>query len=161
MPDTTIWPPCSPAPGRCRRPSRPADRVLVVLHDDERVAQVPEPHEGLDQPAVVALVQADARLVEHVEHADEARADLRREPDALRLAAGQRAGRAVEGEVVQPDVDEELQPLVDLLEHPLGDLLLARAEVERAQELRALADRHRRRPRRWTSRRASPRGSPA
>ncbi len=37
---------------------------------------------------------------------------------------------AVEGEVVQADVDEERQPLVDLLEHPLGDLRLAVGEVE-------------------------------
>jgi hypothetical protein len=91
-----------------------------------------------------SLVQADARLVEDVEDADEPGADLGGQADALRLAAGQRARRAVEGEVVQPDVDEELQPLVDLLEHPLGDLPLARAELEPAQELRALADGHRR-----------------
>jgi hypothetical protein len=47
-------------------------------------------HEGLDQPAVVALVQPDRRLVEHVQHAREPGADLRREADALRLAAGER-----------------------------------------------------------------------
>ena len=45
---------------------------------------------------VVALVQADARLVEHVEHADQAGADLGGEPDALRLAARQRAGAAIQ-----------------------------------------------------------------
>ena len=32
--------------------------------------------ERVDQPAVVALVQADRRLVEHVQHADQAGADL-------------------------------------------------------------------------------------
>ena len=46
-----------------------ADRVLVVLDDDEGVAEVLELDERLDEPTVVALVQADARLVEHVEHA--------------------------------------------------------------------------------------------
>ena len=71
-----------------------ADGVLVVLDDDQRVAEVAQPHQGLDEPAVVALVQADARLVEDVEHADQAGADLRREPDALRLAAGEGAGGA-------------------------------------------------------------------
>jgi hypothetical protein len=49
----------------------------------------------VEQPVVVALVQADRRLVEHVEHARQARADLRGEPDALALAARQRAGGAV------------------------------------------------------------------
>ena len=37
-----------------------ADRVLVVLDDDERVAEVAQRDERVDEPAVVALVQADA-----------------------------------------------------------------------------------------------------
>ena len=64
----------------------------------------------LDQLAVVPLVETDGRLVEHVEDADETAADLRREADPLRLTAGQRRRRAVEAQVVEPDVDEELQP---------------------------------------------------
>ena len=74
-----------------------ADGVLVVLDDDQGVAEVLEPDQRLDQALVVALVQADRRLVEDVEDADEAGADLGREPDALRLAAGEGAasgGRA-------------------------------------------------------------------
>ena len=45
------------------------DGLLVVLDHDDRVAQVAQPLEGADQALVVALVQADGRLVEHVEHA--------------------------------------------------------------------------------------------
>ena len=70
-----------------------ADRLLVVLDDDHGVAEIAQPHERLDQAPVVALVQPDRRLVEHVEHADEPAADLRREPDALRLTAGERSRR--------------------------------------------------------------------
>jgi hypothetical protein len=73
-----------------------ADRLLVVLHHDQRVAQVAQSGQRLDEPPVVALVQADRRLVEDVEDADQAGADLGREPDALRLAAGQRARRPLE-----------------------------------------------------------------
>ncbi len=119
------------------------DRVLVVLDHDQRVAEVLEPDEGLDQPVVVALVQPDRRLVEHVEHADQAGADLRGQPDALGLAAGQRPGGPVEREVVEADVEQEPEPLLDLLEHPLGDLALARGQVEVAQELGGLVDRQR------------------
>ena len=85
-----------------------------------------EPDQGLDQPVVVALVQPDRRLVEDVEDADQAGADLGGQPDPLRLAAGQRAGRPVEREVVEADVEQEVEPLLDLLEHPLADLPLAR-----------------------------------
>ena len=53
-------------------------------------------------------MQADARLVEHVKNAGQARADLGREPDALRLAAGKRAALAVEREIIEPDFDEEI-----------------------------------------------------
>ncbi len=118
------------------------DGVLVVLHDDERVAHVAQPDQSLDQPVVVALVQTDRRLVENVQDADESGADLGGQADALGLAAGERAGRPVQGEVVQTDVDQEPQSFVDLLQHPLGDLLVAGAELQLAQEVRAVADGH-------------------
>ena len=63
------------------------DGLLVVLDDEERVADVAEAHERGDELGVVLLVQPDGRLVEDVEDAHEAGADLRRQPDALRLAA--------------------------------------------------------------------------
>ena len=117
-----------------------ADGVLVVLDDDERVAQVLEANERLDEPVVVALVQADRRLVEDVQHADEPGADLRGETDALRLTAGERPGRAVEAEVVEADVEEEAKPLVDLLEHPLADLALAVRHLQAAQVVGGIPD---------------------
>jgi hypothetical protein len=112
-----------------------ADRVLVVLDDDEGVAEVAQPDQRLDEPPVVALVQPDARLVEHVEHADQARADLGGQPDPLRLAAGEvpPAGRA-SGSRGRRRAGS--QPLVDLLEHPLGDLG-SRSELEAIEELGA------------------------
>ena len=64
-----------------------ANGVLVVLDHDHGVAEIAQAAQRVEQQRVVALVQPDARLVEDVEHADQARADLRREPDALRLAA--------------------------------------------------------------------------
>ena len=76
-----------------------ADRVLVVLDHQHRVAEVAQAGQRLQQPVVVALVQADRRLVEHVEHAGQARADLRGEPDALALAARQGARGAVQRQV--------------------------------------------------------------
>ena len=121
----TMWPPCSPAPGpmstiqsAVRMVSSSCSTTISVL------PSLLQPDQRLDQPVVVPLVQADRRLVQHVEHADQAGADLGGQPDALRLAAGQGAGRPVQRQVVQADVDQEPQPGVDLLEHPLGDHLL-------------------------------------
>ena len=112
------------------------DGVLVVLDDDEGVAEVAQPGQRLDEPVVVALVQADRGLVEDVEHADQPGPDLRGQPDALRLAAGQRAGRPVQRQVVEADVEQEAQPRLDLLDDPLGDLPLAHREVDVGEERR-------------------------
>ena len=117
------------------------DGVEVVLDDDQRVAEIPQPDQRFDQPAVVALMQADRRLVEHVEHPDQTGADLRREPNPLCLTAGQRRRRARQGQVLEPDVEQEAEPRLDLLEHLARDRLFARAKRQRVEELRAVGDR--------------------
>ena len=87
-----------------------ADGVLVVLDDDDRIADVAQALERGDHLHVVLRVQADARLVEHVEHPHQPRPDLRGQSDPLRLAAGKRARAAVEVQVVEADAQEQLQP---------------------------------------------------
>ena len=61
--------------------------LLVVLDHDQGVAEVAQVQQRLDEPGVVALVQADGGLVEHVEHPHQARADLAGQADALRFTA--------------------------------------------------------------------------
>src|SRR6185295_12851788 len=89
----------------------------------------------------VALVEADRRLVEDIEHADEARADLGREADALALAAGQRDGTAIEGQVVEADVDQEGEPRLDFLDDRARNFRLGRREIEPREEGAGVADR--------------------
>src|SRR5437899_4239377 len=121
-----------------------ANGFLIVLHDEHRVAEVTQLLECGEQPRVIALVQADRRLIQDVQHADEAAADLRRETNALRFATGECDGRTIEREVIESDVDEEAQPLGYLLENRLCDFRVeswpggavgadrdAREEVER------------------------------
>ena len=66
---------------------RLADRILVMLDHDDRVAEIAQVHQRIEQPLIVALMQPDRRLIEDVHDADQAGSDLAREPDALRLAA--------------------------------------------------------------------------
>ncbi len=117
------------------------DRVLVVLDDDERVPEVAQTRERLDQTSVVPLVEADARLVQHVQDADETGADLRRQPDPLRLPPAQRPGRAHQGEVVEAHIEEEAETRLDLLEHLRGDRPFPFPELERVQEMTRFAER--------------------
>ena len=67
-------------------PVRTAYDVHVVLDDEERVAGGLEPVEDLQQRLGVRGVQARRGLVEHVDDAEEARAQLGGDPQALRLA---------------------------------------------------------------------------
>jgi hypothetical protein len=77
--------------------------------------------EELDETLAVARVEADGGLVQNVERADERGAEVGGELDALRLAARERRGEAVERQVIQTDIDEELQPAANLEQHLVGD----------------------------------------
>ena len=101
---------------------RAPDRVLVVLDHHQRVALRLELLQHVEQDLVVAVVQADGRLVEDVAHAAQVGAELRREADALRLAAGERRRRAVERQVAQADLLEEAEARLQLGDDVAGDL---------------------------------------
>ena len=104
------------------------DHFAVVLDDQQRVAQVAELLQGVEQPAVVARVQADRRLVEHVEHAAQAAADLAGQADALRFAAGERRGRRGRASgSSSPTSTRNCSRLSNLADQLAGDFLLVRA----------------------------------
>ncbi len=115
-----------------------ADRVLVVLDHHQRVALVAQRAQGVQQDLVVARMQADGRLVQHVAHALQVAAELRRQPDALRLAARQGRRRAVQRQVAQADLLEELQAAADLADHVARDLRVAAAERQPGDPLARL-----------------------
>ncbi len=117
------------------------DGLPVVLHHHHRVAQVAQVFQRADEPDVVALVQADARLVENVGHARELRAHLGGQADALGLAAGQRRPGPLQRQVVEADVDQEVQPLGDLPDQLAGDLAAAAGQRQPVDDLPELPHR--------------------
>ena len=46
-----------------------ADGLFVVFDDQHGIAQVAQFFQSLDEPVIVALVKADGRLIENIEHA--------------------------------------------------------------------------------------------
>ena len=118
------------------------DYVPIMFHQQQRVTQIAQSRQRLHQALRVARVEADRRLVEHVQHAGEPAANLAGQPDALRLAAGERRRGTMQREVVQAHVDQELQPVANLLEHFAGDFSVALVELQVAKERRALIQRH-------------------
>ena len=94
---------------------------LVVLDDEDGVAEVAETEQGLDEAVVVCRMEADGRLVADVEDAYEARTYLRGQADALGLTAAEGRCGTFKGQVVEADVVEEAQARLDLLEGLRGD----------------------------------------
>src|SRR5579872_5017461 len=78
------------------------DGLLIVFHDEYGIAKIAKLLKRGEQPMIIARVQPDGRLIEHIEHAAKPRADLSGQANALRLAARERGGRTVQAEVAQP-----------------------------------------------------------
>ena len=92
-----------------------AHHVGIVLHHQDRVSQVAQVVQDLDQPVGVAAVQSDGRLVQHVERSHQTRAQRRRQLNALRFAAGKRRSQPVQRQIFQAHIVQELQALANLL----------------------------------------------
>ena len=116
------------------------DGLRLVLDHEHGVALVAQLEQQLVHPLDVVGVQPDRRLVEDVGDVGERGPEVPDHLGALGLAAGQRAGRPVEGEVAQPDLGEGVEQVLQALEqrrhrrlvelaHPVGEV----ADLHRAQ----------------------------
>ena len=125
-----------------------AHGFFIVFHHDQCVAQIAQLLERTEKLGIVPLVQADARLIQDIQHAHEAGADLSGQADTLALAAGEGRRRSGQGQIAQADALQEAQAGADLLEDLRRDehVLLAEIQlVEKAQgvhhrELRKLGN---------------------
>ena len=120
---------------------RRADRFLVVLDHHHGVAEIAKPRKGGEQRAIVTLVQTDGRLVEHVQNTGKVRPDLRRQPDALPLAARQRRRASRQRQIAHTHVVEKVQAVADLAEDAAGDQCLPIGELQVVEHANRLADR--------------------
>src|SRR5690606_38949183 len=115
---------------------------LIVLDNQQCIADVPQVLEYRDEPVVVTRVKADARFIKDVKRSDEKRAQVGRELNSLGLAAGERRGQAVEREVIEADIDEELQPAAYFEQELFRDLLTLFAQRELIEKRGGVGDRH-------------------
>src|SRR5258706_5350165 len=115
-----------------------ANCLFVVLYHQHSVAQVAQVLERGKQAAVVAMMQADRWLVQHVEHAAQFRANLCGETDALAFTAGKSRRRAVERNVVQPHRVQELQALHHFMHNAAGNLFFAASELNGSRNFKRL-----------------------
>ena len=67
-------------------------------------------------------MQADRGFVEDVQNTDQPGADLAGQADTLGLTTGQGVCAAIQRQIIEADVDEELQAFANFLEDLVGDL---------------------------------------
>ena len=163
-------PPCSPAPGPM---STTWSAARIVSSSCSTTSTVLPRSRSRSSVAISLALSRWCRPIDGSSSTystpDERRADLRRQPDPLRLAARQRRRAAVERQVAEADVVEEPQPLVDLAQDQPRDVAVGlrqlqlvdpRARAPHAQR-RELVDRHaRRRAPHATPAAAASRGTP-
>jgi hypothetical protein len=103
---------------------------FIMLDDEDAVSEISQAMQRADEALVVRRMQADARLIEHIKHAGESRADLRGQSNALRLPT-RKACRSVDSDqIAQTDLLQEFEPFQNL-PLQLADIgLLLRRDIE-------------------------------
>ncbi len=119
-----------------------ADRVLVVFHHDHAVTHVAQTVERGQKAVIVALMQPDGRLVQHIHHAGQSGAYLGCEPDALRFATGQRLGGACKRQVIEADVVKKGQPAGNFMHDFFRDRLFLSLQLQFLKEMQRQFKRH-------------------
>ena len=112
--------------------------VLVMLHHDHRISQIPQPFQGGNQLVIVPLVQTDAGLVQNIQHPHQGGANLGGKPDPLAFAAGQCACCPGQGQIGQSHAAEESQPGIDLFDDQPGDHLLPIRQLQVLEKVNGL-----------------------
>ena len=98
--------------------------ILIMLHDDQGIAQIPQILQGGQQLGVVTLMQADGRFIQYVQHAHQPGADLGGQPDALGLTARQGGSGPGQRQIGQPHIAQEAQPVLCFFQYLIGNEVL-------------------------------------
>ena len=86
---------------------RTLDHLLIVLDYDESISEIPEILERADELNVVALMEADAGLIQDVKHPNELRADLSGQSDTLSFPTREAPRRTIQGKIIESHVQEK------------------------------------------------------
>ena len=79
-----------------------ANGVFIVLNDHHCVTQITKSNQRFDETMIIALVQANTRLVQYVQRSHKSGTYLASQPNALCFSARQCCCCARQREVVEP-----------------------------------------------------------
>ena len=106
------------------------DGLRLVLDDEHGVALVAKLEEELVHPLDVVWVETDCGLVEDVGDVGQRGPEMADHLRALGLSSGQRAGRAVEREIAQPDLHERVEQVQEVGDQRLHTLVVDAAQPD-------------------------------
>lgn len=84
-------------------------RILIMLNDNERIAQIAQFFQRGQQTVIIALMQADARFVQYIKHTLQTGTDLGSQTNTLSFSSGKRTGRTRQSQIIQTDIQQEIQ----------------------------------------------------
>src|ERR1017187_4860570 len=116
--------------------------VGIMLDHQDRISQIAQVVQDFDEPMRIAAVQADGRLVEHIQRAHQTRTKRCRELYALRFAARERRGETVQRQILKADFVKETQALPQFDQQPVGYRGLLGRERESIEEAGRVFHRH-------------------
>ena len=67
--------------------------ILVMLHDNQRISQIPQMLQSGKQLVIVPLVQSNARFIQNIGYTNQTGTDLSRQTNSLCFPTGQAACR--------------------------------------------------------------------
>ena len=105
-----------------------------MLDHEERVPAIAQIVHDAHQPANIAWMQTDARLVHDKERVNKGRAETGSEINALHFAAAQSAGGTVEREITDADLAQIIQSRANFIaQHPCSRI--ARRDLDLRQQI--------------------------
>ena len=118
------------------------DGVGIVFHHQQRIAEIAQALQDFNQAMRIARMQADRRLIQHVERAHQMGAQRSSQLDALRFAAGKCGGEPVEREVIEADFIKKAQALLNFFQDFFGDGGFGCGQLQRVKEGPRFLHRH-------------------
>ncbi len=103
---------------------RSPNHIGIVFHDDNGVSSFAQLLQDTEETLRVSRMETNARFIEHVKGFRQRGPQRPRQGDPLIFAAGKRAGLTRKGEITQSGVHHESDPVIDLFDQSLPELLL-------------------------------------
>ncbi|MCY1424201.1 hypothetical protein D9M71_399380 [compost metagenome] len=120
------------------QPVGAAHGFQVVLDHEQGIARRFQALQGFEQRFTVGRVQAGRGFVQHVDHAEQLRAQLGRQAQALQLAGRQRRRAALQGQVTEAQVGQGADPLQKILGNALRGEAFFHREIRRVAYIRGV-----------------------